>query len=207
MSHMMPVMASHDDPRALRSKEAILQAARQLLLDCGPSAVTHVRVAEQSGVGRATVYRHWPKTEQLLAEAMATVPMPFFATPTEPVRDWLRTELTVIARQLELDDVRAVATTLANTALWDPQMAARRETYARVLADRLAAALDDAQARGHLTLNVDSSAAAALLLGPLYYRSTIEHRPTGEHLIETAIASLGDWTQTRRVPQATLEDR
>jgi AcrR family transcriptional regulator len=207
MSHTMAVMTSHDDPRALRSKEAILQAARQLLLDCGPSAVTHVRVAEQSGVGRATVYRHWPKTAQLLAEAMATVPMPFFATPTEPVRDWLRTELTDIARQLELDDVRAVATTLANTALWDPQMAARRETFARVLADRLAAALDDAQAQGHLTLNVDSSAAAALLLGPLYYRSTIEHRPTDEHLLETAIASLGDWTQSSCALQPNLEDR
>jgi len=201
MSHMMPVMASPDDPRALRSKAAILQAARQLLLDGGPGAVTHVRVAERSGVGRATVYRHWPRTDQLLAEAMATVPMPFFAIPTEPVRDWLRTELTVIARQLELDDVRAVATTLANTALWDPQMAARRETVARVLAGRLAAALDDAQAHGHLTLTVDSSAAAALLLGPLYYRSTIEHRPTDEHLLETAIASLADWTPSRRVPQ------
>jgi len=204
---MMPVMASPDDPRALRSKAAILQAARQLLLDYGPSAVTHVRVAEQSGVGRATVYRHWPTTEQLLAEAMATVPMPFFALPTEPVRDWLRTELTVIARQLELDEVRAVATTLANTALWDPQMAARRETFARVLADRLAAALDDAQAHGHLTLHVDSSNAAALLLGPLYYRSTIEHRPTDEHLLETAIASLGDWTPSSSVPQAHLKDR
>lgn len=207
MSHTMPVMASHDDPRALRSKEAILQAARQLLLDGGPSAVTHVRVAAYAGVGRATIYRHWPKTEQLLAEAMATVPMPFFALPTDPVRDWLRTELTVIARQLDLDDVRAVATTLANTALWDPQMAARRETFARVLAERLAAALDNAQTHGQLRLNVDSSAAAALLLGPLYYRSTIEHRPTDEHLIDTAIASLGNWAQSRRVLHPNLNDR
>ncbi len=199
-------MASHDDPRVLRSKDAIVHAAGQLLLDCGPSAVTHVRVAAQSGVGRATVYRHWPRAAQLLADAMATVDMPFFAVPTEPVRDWLRTELALIAGQLELDDVRAVATTLANTALWDPQMATRRETFARVLADRLAAALDDAQAHGHLTLNVDSSAAAALLLGPLYYRSTIEHRPTDERLIDTVIASLGDWTETGCAPNPHLED-
>jgi AcrR family transcriptional regulator len=190
-------MVVADDPRVVRSKELILQAARQLLLEHGPGAVTHVQVAERSGVGRATVYRHWPKTDQLLADAMATVPMPFFATPTEPVQEWLRTELTVIARQLELDDVRAVATTLANAALWDPEMAARRDMFARVLAERLAVALDQAQVHGHLELSVASSAAAALLLGPLYYRSTIEHEPVDEPLIEAAIASLGSWAPDR----------
>jgi AcrR family transcriptional regulator len=190
-------MAVADDPRVVRSKELILQAARQLLLEHGPGAVTHVQVAERSGVGRATVYRHWPKTDQLLAESMATVPMPFFAAPTEPVLEWLRTELTVIARQLELDDVRAVATTLANAALWDPEMAARRDMFARVLAERLAVALDQAQAHGHLELSVASSAAAALLLGPLYYRSTIEHAAVDEELIEAVIASLGNWAPDR----------
>lgn len=188
-------MTPRQDPRALRSQEAILQAARQILLDHGPGAVTHVQVAERSGVARATVYRHWPKTSELLAEAMATVPMPFFATPTEPLRDWLRTELTAIARELELDDVRAVATTLANAALWDPQMDARRGGFARVLAERLTAALDEAQRQGHVTLRITSTSAAALLLGPLYYRSTIEHAVVDAPLLEAAIASLGSWTE------------
>ena len=188
-------MAISDDPRALRSKEAILGTAGRLLIEQGPSAVTHVQVAARSGVGRATVYRHWPKSEQLLVEAMATVPMPFFATPTEPLQEWLRTELTLIARQLELDDVRAVATTLANTALWDPDMAARRDRFAQVLAERLTDALEYAHAHGQLELNVDSSAAAAMLLGPLYYRSTIEHTPVDDALLDATVASLGTWTQ------------
>lgn len=188
----MPVS---DDPRATRSKQAILHAARQLLLEHGPGAVTHVQVAERSGVGRATIYRHWPKADQLLGEVMATVPVPFFADPTEPVREWLRTELAVIARQLELDDVCAVTTTLANTALWDPAMDARRAMLAQVLAERLTAALDQAQSQSHLELNIDSAAAAALLLGPLYYRSTIEHAPIDDSLIDAAVASLGTWMQ------------
>ena len=187
-------MALRDDPRAQRSRKLILHAARRLLLEHGPGAVTHVQVAELSGVGRATVYRHWPRTGQLLAEAMATVPMPFFAAPAEPVREWLREELTAIARQLELDDVRAVATTLANTALWDPQMAERRGAFAQVLAHRLADVLNYAQDQGRLALHIDSSDAAALLLGPLYYRSTIEHAPAEEPLLDAALASIGHWT-------------
>lgn len=146
-----------------------------------------------SGVGRATVYRHWAKTEQLLAEAMATVPMPFFTDPSDPLQEWLRIELAAIGRQLALDEVRAVTTTLANTALWDPEMAARRDAFVTVLAERLTAALDDAHAQGRLELTIDSSAAAAMLLGPLYYRSTIEHAPVDEPLLESVIASIGTW--------------
>jgi len=189
-------MDRNRDPRVHRSQEAILQAARELLIDHGPGAVTHVQVAERAGVGRATVYRHWPKTADLLAETMATVPMPFFTTtPTGSVRQWLHTELTAIARELELDDVRAVATTLANAALWDPKMDARRDAFAQVLQERLAGALDEAQLQGHVTLQVDGASAAALLLGPIYYRTTIEHSHTEDLLIEAAIAALGTWTQ------------
>jgi AcrR family transcriptional regulator len=182
------------DPRFLRSREAILHAARELLLERGPTAVTHVQVAERAAVGRATVYRHWPRAELLLVEAMATVPMPFFDEPTVPTRDWLRRELAAIARQLDLDDVRAVSTTLANTALWDEGMDARRAQFASVLSGRLAAVLDDAQTRGEVTLALPSADAAAMVIGPMYYRSTIERTPTDSSLIEASIAALGTWS-------------
>lgn len=156
--------------------------------------MTHIQVAERAGVGRATVYRHWPRAELLLMEAMATVPMPFFDEPTVPTRDWLRRELTAIARQLDLDDVRAVSTTLAATALWDKDMDARRAQFASVLSSRLAAALDDAQARGEITLAIPSRNAAAMAIGPMYYRSTVERGPTDSSLIEATIAALGTWS-------------
>lgn len=189
-------MTTTNDPRFLRSREAIIHAARDLLLRHGPGAVTHVQVAELAGVGRATVYRHWPRSDLLLAEAMATVPMPFFATPTAPTRQWLRKELTALARELELHDIRVVATTLANTALWDSAMDARRGQFAELLTDRLAAGLDEAQARGELTLHIDSRLAAAVTIGPLYYRSTIEHAAIDDLLIDTVIAALGQWAPT-----------
>ena len=187
-------MATTKDPRFQRSHQAIVNAARELLLRHGPTAVTHVQVAEVAGVGRATVYRHWPRADLLLAEAMATVPMPLFDAPTTPTREWIRAELTTIARQLELDDVRAVSATLASAALWDQDMDTRRARFAHVIADRLAAALDDAVDRGELILHLDSRSAAALIVGPIYYRSTIEHGSIGDELIDTALTALGQWT-------------
>ena len=186
-------MAAQTDPRYLRSRAAILDAARDLLLENGPTAVTHAQVSERAGVGRATVYRHWPRSDQLLGEAMTTVPMSFFSTPTTPARDWMRTELTTIARQLEQDAVRAVATTLANTALWDADMDVRRERFASTLTARLAAALDDAQERGEVTLSTDPRSAAALAIGPLHYRSTIEHGAIDADLVAAAVNAVGTW--------------
>jgi AcrR family transcriptional regulator len=67
------------DPRAARSREAILAAAFDLLAREGPGAITHQRVAQQAGVGRATVYRHWAAPENLLRDVLYTAELPFFA--------------------------------------------------------------------------------------------------------------------------------
>jgi len=186
-------MTAQGDPRFQRSRDAILKAARRLLLEEGPAAVTHARVSQQAKIARATVYRHWPRTDQLIAEAMATVAMPFFSAPSLPVHDWVRTELTSIARQLELDEVRVVAATLANAAVGDRQMNERRARYAQTLAERFSAALDLAAERGELSLRAHSRDAAALALGPIYYRSTIERAPIDDALIEMTINALGAW--------------
>jgi AcrR family transcriptional regulator len=188
-------MSNETDPRFLRSRAAILDAARELLLAQGPAAVTHNRIAEHAGIGRATVYRHWPRTDQLLAEAMATVPMPFFDEPTSPYRDWLTRELTAIARQLEHDDVLAVTTTLASTALWDPVMDARRAGFARILTTRLAEALADAERRGELLPRAGAGICAAMAIGPVHYRATIERAPVDAELIERCVAAIGDWAE------------
>jgi AcrR family transcriptional regulator len=186
-------MSVQSDPRFQRSRAAIVTAARELLLAHGPAAVTHHRIAEHAGIGRATVYRHWPRTDQLLAEATATVPMPFFERPTSPYGDWLRGELTALARQLELFDVRAVATTLASAALWDRDMEARRAGFAHALEQRLVAALDEAARLGELEPGADASNAAALVVGPIYYRATIEGAPADAGLIDRCVAAAGVW--------------
>lgn len=186
-------MNTKSDPRFQRSRDAIVAAARELLLTHGPAAVTHTQIAEHAGIGRATVYRHWPRTDQLLAEAMTTAPLPFFEGATSPYRDWLTRELTALAEQLQHDDVRAVATTLANTALWDPAMDARRAGFAAVLSQRLTGALTEAVQHGELSLGADAAAGAAMMIGPIYYRATIERSPADATLIELCVTSAGSW--------------
>jgi hypothetical protein len=162
------------DPRFQRSREAIVNAARELLLAHGPAAVTHNQIAE-------------------LAEAMATVRLPFFDGAASPYRGWLTRELTALARQLDQHDVRAVTTTLSSTALWDTAMDARRAGFAEILSQRLSAALAQAEKQGEFSPRTDAANAAALAIGPLYYRATIERAVADASLIEQCVVAAGTW--------------
>ncbi len=60
------------DPRILRSRAVILEAAVQELAAVGYGGVTIEAVAARAGVGKSTIYRHWPDKLGLVADAFET---------------------------------------------------------------------------------------------------------------------------------------
>ncbi|MET0132741.1 MAG: TetR/AcrR family transcriptional regulator [Kibdelosporangium sp.] len=187
-------MADPVDPRVTRSREAILAAARELLRTQGPSAVTHQRVAALADVGRATVYRHWPRPEELLTAAMSGVRMPFFLAPATPVRPWLKQQLRVLADELALPDVLAVVAALVQGAVWQPEVTARRDRLAATIGRQLRAALALAERTGELQPAGDPHDVQAVLIGPLLYRCLLEPGPVSDDLIDRLLDAAGTWT-------------
>src|SRR5579871_5389938 len=59
-------------PRSEKAHKAILDAAAELLLARGLSAVSMDAVAERAGVSKATIYRWWPTKETLALDALYT---------------------------------------------------------------------------------------------------------------------------------------
>src|SRR5690349_24973981 len=59
-------------PRSEKAHKAVLDAAAELLLARGPSAVSMDAVAERAGVSKATIYRWWPTKESLALDALFT---------------------------------------------------------------------------------------------------------------------------------------
>src|SRR6202035_1710523 len=57
-------------PRSERARKAILDAASELLLARGLSAVSMDAVAERAGVSKATIYRWWPTKETLALDML-----------------------------------------------------------------------------------------------------------------------------------------
>lgn len=190
-------MANSVDPRATRSREAILAAARTLLITEGPPAVTHQRVAVQAGVGRATVYRHWPAPETLLLDAMVSVDLPFFREPTTPVRPWLHRELRKLADEQAMSGVIAVASTLIHGAARDPELRSRRDIIVATGTERLGVALTLAVDSGELDTTLDFHDAYAVLLGPLLYRTTFQAGTVSDELIDRLLDNIGNWSSSR----------
>jgi AcrR family transcriptional regulator len=190
------------DPRMARSRKAMLDAARDLLLREGPAGVTHQRVAQQAGVGRATAYRHWPRTDQLLLDAMSLVDFPFFRDPLTPVRPWLRRELRVLADEMALPPVAAIAVAMMRGPAGSLPVEVR-DRFTATGADGIRAALALAGAAGELKGAADPEDAPALLVGPILQRTCMEAGTVSDGLIERIIDSVGTWhrEETGRLQQ------
>ncbi len=78
------------DPRPARSRARLLEAATALLRAGGPSAVTIDAVTRRADVARATLYRHFPSANDLVAAAFTSlIPPPPMPPESGSLRDRL----------------------------------------------------------------------------------------------------------------------
>ncbi|MDH3299160.1 MAG: TetR/AcrR family transcriptional regulator [Acidimicrobiia bacterium] len=61
------------DPRIVRTREAVVAAASELLATEGIGRLTIDAIAQRSGVARSTIYRNWPERADLLLAAFESV--------------------------------------------------------------------------------------------------------------------------------------
>ncbi len=57
--------------RSENSRDAILQAATELVVEQGYAAVSIEKIAQRAGAGKQTIYRWWPAKGDILMEALA----------------------------------------------------------------------------------------------------------------------------------------
>lgn len=167
------------DPRPARSRARLLDAATSLLSSGGPSAVTVDAVIRAANVARATLYRHYPSGNDLLAAAFHALIPPAPAPPAEgPLRERL---VELVCAQAELIAEAPVSlAAMSWLALggnlehlpWgsgnseSPEVRSLRERVAEQYAEPFEAVLGSAEAVTELG-EVDRLRAAALLLGPI----------------------------------------
>jgi AcrR family transcriptional regulator len=62
------------DKRVLRTRERVMESARDILTDSGVAALNYTSLSLRSGVTRPTLYQHWPTIQSLLLELMHHAP-------------------------------------------------------------------------------------------------------------------------------------
>lgn len=201
----MTPATSAADPRVTRSRNRLLAAATELLVESGPSAVTVDAVAERSGVAKSTLYRHWPSRTDLLFDVVrAHMPPTPEIDPEAGFAQALRALL------------RGVAETMASPCwahILPPLLALQHHTpelAALVAADRDArlAVLDEVLAlgvaEGHVREVPDTHRVAHLLIGPLVFALL-----TGEggDLVALADDTADVYLAALRAPDACVDRR
>jgi AcrR family transcriptional regulator len=168
------------DPRPALSRARLLEAATSLLRAGGPSAVTVDAVTRAANVARATLYRHFPSGNDLLAAAFNALIPP---APIPPDEGSLRDRLTalVLAWADSIAEAPATLTAMSWLALggdierlpggrrsgWDgAEVRTLRERIAQQYAEPFDAIFSSPQAAAELG-EFDRTRAIMLLLGPV----------------------------------------
>ncbi len=161
----------HDDPRVERTRAAVIEAARELLMADGPAAITHANVAVAANVSRTTVYNHWPTPEDLLR---ATIDSIGKVTPdVDDLTGSLRNDLAMLCAQLVTDltdEQRApMIANMMERALHDPTVASVRNEFLATFRVVFARVIDNAVAAGELRPDIDVEQSLAAILGSFLF--------------------------------------
>ncbi|CAL9661322.1 TetR/AcrR family transcriptional regulator [Streptomyces sp. enrichment culture] len=175
------------DPRAARSRAAALAAAQELLVEQGWSAVTHVAVAARSGVGRTTLYRHWPDSPSLIYEAIAQRIASARPTRSGVLRDDLIGQLNGL-RALLHDPVgeRGMRVVVERAGV-DPAFAGLKESLYQAGSGGFRAIIEGAKESGELPGGLDTELAIDQLAGPLMFRRLLAERTFGPEYVRTVV--------------------
>jgi AcrR family transcriptional regulator len=182
-------------PRSEKAHTAILEAAAELLLARGLSAVSMDAVAQRAGVSKATIYRWWPTKETLALDALysewaAARPYP---RDTGALRGDLLSLLRPWARLAGSRPYGRVIAALITEAQTDPAFAAEyRERFVEPRRDLARAIFRRAIQRGEIPADTKIEVALDLLYGPLYHRLLHGHAPLNERFVRDVIDTALD---------------
>jgi AcrR family transcriptional regulator len=158
-------------PRSQAAHDAILKAALRLVTKCGFRAVSVDEIAAAAGVGKMTLYRHWPNKAALVMDSLMVLigsqtAFPKASSTIESLRRQLRLQAAFF-RSPQGNLIRS----LVAEAQSDPELArAFRERWINPRREWVREILRGAIAEGSLRRDIDMEAAIDLLYGSFYYR-------------------------------------
>ena len=172
-------------PRSDSAHAAILKAALRLVTKNGFQAVTVNEISAEAGVGKMTLYRHWPNKAAVVMDALLTLIGDETAFPEA------ETALESLERQLE----RQVAffkgsrgtliRSLVAEAQSDPELAsAFRERWLEPRRDGVRRTMQRAVDEGSLRAGTDVDVSIDLLYGAIYYRLLLGSGPLDEVFVQ-----------------------
>ena len=172
--------------RSERSKQAILDATRELLAEeGGVRELTIEAVAARSGVAKTTIYRRWRDKWELALDAAMIDVLPTFDDPVDvgDTRKELITFVNSALRTLGSKPYGPAMQGLVSEVATDPQLG---RVYREYVVDprrrQIKAVIERGIERGDLRPDTDPRLVQELLIGTIYYRLLFSGPPLDRKL-------------------------
>jgi AcrR family transcriptional regulator len=178
-------------PRDPQIRRAILDAARALLDEHGPAALTMEAVAQRAGVGKPTVYRWWPNRHAVAMAALMEAP-PDSAAPAHrgSALQRLEQQLLDVAQTLATRSGRHVTAIIA-AADPDSEVAkAFRHHFVLARRNEGRAWLEQAMQQGELRADLELDVALDQVYGALFFRLLLGHAPVDAGFVRALLAQV-----------------
>lgn len=179
-------------PRSVKARDAILDAAGELLLGHGLGEVSMDAVAIRAGVSKATIYRWWPTKEALALDTLYRQwdTAPLSLPDTGSLRGDLVRYLRPWARRARTRPFGRVITELLVAIHTDSEFSKRyHERFVEPRRAPVRALFERAVERGEFA-ETDVELALDLLFGPIYHRLLHVHGVLSDRFIEQVIDAV-----------------
>lgn len=158
--------------RVARSREKLVRAATDLLVEAGPRGVTVDAVAERSGVAKSTLYRQWASRDDMLVDVVrCNVPASGPPDLSLGFAGALRAYVASLAEMLADPEWSRIVPALMSLRATMPELAELVEGDQDDKTQVLRSILDLGVEEGLLAPPIDAQESMILLLGPLVFAS------------------------------------
>jgi TetR/AcrR family transcriptional regulator of autoinduction and epiphytic fitness len=188
-------LARHDDPRVERTRAAVIEAAVEILMVDGPSAITHSNVANAANVSRTTAYKHWPRRADLLRSTIEEIHRT--SPPSDPLSGDLRSDLGQLFDHVSndlSDDQRApLMAIMMERALRDPTVKAVRDEliaeFVPVFQKIMTNAIDTGQIRRDIDLDIALASIVGSFIFIRFMSPQVLDAPMAERILDEFVAA------------------
>ncbi len=177
------------DPRLDATRNHSLEAALSLLQESGVLAVTHAAISNKTGISRSTLYRHWPKLEDLRNAAFARAAKA--ELDERPIDGPLKTDLMWMIGHLMkvLNEAPwgRIAPQIIGMAATEDQTRELLRTWIDDRSSDVAAVIEAARDRGELRVDAPIQQLIEMAIAIPYFRKLVAGRSLDPEWLESHV--------------------
>jgi AcrR family transcriptional regulator len=166
------------DPRAIRTRATIIDAASSLIVADGIGALSMDRISAVAEVSRSTLYRHFDSVVSVVSATIESIGggIAQSASSSDDPLDAIRSTVAGLGASLRSEPWGSLVAALAESGQRSSELSRLHRSFTLARRRPVVAHVRRAQESGAIRSDLSDDHVVDLLAGPIYYRHLVMHR-------------------------------